>query len=45
MAWDAGIEAVDIVKARIKKYKINCDLKWGTYMQLCIKDIFQNFMK
>ena len=29
MAWDAGIEAVDIVKARIKKYKINCDLKMG----------------
>jgi len=29
MAWDAGIEAVDIVLKRIKKYKINCDLKLG----------------
>ena len=29
MAWDAGIEAVSIVKNRIKKYNIKCDLKMG----------------
>ena len=29
MAWDAGIEAVSIVKNRIKKYNINCDLQMG----------------
>ena len=29
MAWDAGIEAVSIVKNRIKKYNIKCDLQMG----------------
>ena len=29
MAWDAGIEAVSIVRNRIKKYNINCDLQMG----------------
>ena len=29
IAWDAGMEAVDIVLSRIKKYKINCDLNMG----------------
>lgn len=26
---DMGFEAVEIVKARVDKYDINCDLKWG----------------
>ena len=29
VAWEAGMEAVDIVLSRIKKYKINCDLHMG----------------
>ena len=29
MAWDAGIEAVEIVTNRIKKYNIKCDLQMG----------------
>lgn len=29
--WQMGIEAVDIVKKRVKKYNIDCDLKWGLF--------------
>lgn len=27
--WEMGNEAVDIIKARIGTYKIDCDLAWG----------------
>ena len=40
MAWDAGIEAVSIVKNRIKKYNINCDLQMGyVYAALCKRQL------
>ncbi|WP_156492576.1 FAD-binding oxidoreductase, partial [Oleiphilus sp. HI0080] len=33
---DMGFEAVDIVKQRVEKYAIDCDLKWG-YCDLATK--------
>ena len=32
-----GVECVDIIKARIEKYKIDCDLKWG-YCEVGLKN-------
>jgi hypothetical protein len=32
-----GVECVDIIKSRIKKYKIDCDLKWG-YCEVGLKN-------
>ena len=29
LAWDAGMAAVDLVKSRVKKYDIDCDLRFG----------------
>lgn len=36
MAWDMGLESRDIVVERIRKYNIDCDLKFG-YIDLAIK--------
>jgi len=30
-AWDMGVECVDIVRKRIEKYQIDCDLAWGYF--------------
>ena len=43
MRW----EGHDIIKKRVKKYSINCDLKWG-YLDVAlknrhIKDFYQGF--
>ncbi len=32
-----GVECVDIIKSRIEKYKIDCDLKWG-YCEVGLKN-------
>lgn len=29
IAWDAGLQAVDMLAARVKRHKIDCDLKFG----------------
>ena len=29
IAWDSGMAAIDLVKDRVKKYKIDCDLTFG----------------
>jgi glycine/D-amino acid oxidase-like deaminating enzyme len=30
-AWDMGVECVDIIKERVEKYSIDCDLTWGYF--------------
>jgi len=30
-AWDMGVECVDIIKERVEKYDIDCDLTWGYF--------------
>jgi len=29
--WGMGIECVDIIRERVEKYNIDCDLKWGYF--------------
>lgn len=36
MIWDMGTECVDIVRERIEKYDIDCDLQWG-YLDVALK--------
>jgi len=31
IAWDMGVEAVDIIRERVEKYQIDCDLTWGYF--------------
>ena len=37
IAWDAGMAAVDLVKERVAKYKIDCDLTFG-YLHAALHD-------
>lgn len=30
-AWDMGVECVDIIRKRVAKYQIDCDLTWGYF--------------
>jgi len=30
-AWDMGVECVDIIRRRVEKYQIECDLTWGFF--------------
>ena len=30
-AWDMGVECVDIIRERVEKYDIDCDLTWGYF--------------
>ena len=34
--YDMGMECTGIIKARVEKYQIDCDLKWG-YMDVALK--------
>lgn len=35
-AWNLGVECVDIIKDRVAKYQIDCDLTWG-YLDAAMK--------
>lgn len=35
--WKMGVECVDIISEWVKKYSIDCDLKWG-YVDLAMKE-------
>ena len=35
--WKMGVECVDIISDWVKKYQIDCDLKWG-YVDLAMKE-------
>ena len=37
IAWDMGVECVEIIRERVDRYAINCDLKWG-YLDVALKD-------
>lgn len=29
--WDLGREAIDLIEERVRRHKINCDLRWGYF--------------